>query len=221
FEKIGLPAEASAKAGPHPLIHFSTTELYPFEYIIKTVSKAGQSGAISRQPHFYASVHPGGNMKNHEGLKKYGAIVRYSFGRHPESPIRDFLYNPSEEELYTLVALFKHSNLLINHSSTTAVESMLADVPIINVKYGRPWDFWRWPKSPVCQDFQEHYDDLVNEGATAVVTSERELVQATQRYLEHPELDRDARQKTLKKMITTVDGTASEKVFQCIKEHAQ
>ena len=209
------------KDGPPPLIHFSTTELYPFEYIVKSVHKAVQKKQITHQPHFLASVHPGGKMENHDALKNYGAVVQYSFGRHPESPIRDFFYNPTEEELYLLIALFKYSNLLINHSSTTALESMLADVPIVNVKYGRPLDFWHWRKSPVFKDFQEHYADLVSDGATAVVTSERELIAATQNYLDHPELDHEARQKTLKKMITTTNGTASQKVFQKIKDQAK
>lgn len=206
FDYLGL-SDSSKK-----LIHVSTTELYPIDYVVKALQKF--------PAYVYASVHPGGHMANHEKLKKYGVIVRYSFGRHPKSPIKDFLYNPTEEELYLLVALFRHSNLIVNHSSTTALESMLADVPIINVKYGRPFNFWRWKKSPVFQDFQEHYVDLISDGATAVVTSKRELIQAVQKYLDHPELDRAARAKTLKKMITTTDGTASQKVFQKIKEVA-
>lgn len=196
-----------------PLIHVSTTELYPIDYVVKALQKF--------PAYLYASVHPGGSLENHKILEKYGAQVRYSFGRQPESPLKDFLYNPTEGELYMLVALFKHSNLLINHSSTTALESMLADVPIINVKYGQPFDFWRWKKSPVFRDFQEHYADLISDGATTVVESRRELIEATQRYLEHPEFDREARAKTLKKMITTVDGTASQKVLDKIKDMAR
>ena len=197
-----------------PLIHFSTTELYPMDYIVKAVAQNIQGANL------YASVHPGGNMANHESLKQTGAIVKYSFGRHPENPLEEFKYNPSLEELYLLVALFRHSDLLINHSSTTAIESMLADVPVINVKYGRPLDWWRFSHSPVSQDFHEHYADVVSDGATKVVKNKRQLVESVKYYLAHPEQDRSARQATLKKMITTTDGTGSQKVFDKIKSCA-
>lgn len=197
-----------------PLIHFSTTELYPMDYVVKAIAEKFPNTNL------YASVHPGGNMANHEALKQSGAVVKFSFGRHPENPLEEFKYNPTLEELYMLVALFKHNNLLINHSSTTAIESMLADVPVINVKYGRPLDWWRFSRSPVSQDFREHYVDVVSDGATKVVKNKRQLIQAAKDYLDHPESQRAERAKTLKKMITTTDGTASQKVFQKIKQCA-
>lgn len=208
FKYIGLPAEM---AGRSKLIHLSTTELYPIDYVAKAIPHVG---------YLYASVHPGGNMANHAKLKEYGAVVRYSFGRRDSAPHPDFLYNPTEKELYMLVALFKHSNLLVNHSSTTAIESLLADVPVINVQYGRPFDFLRWRKSPVYRDFKEHYADIISSKAATVVKNPRELIATINKYLAHPELDREARAKTLKKMITTTDGIASQKVFAKMKQLA-
>lgn len=203
-----------------PLIHFSTTELYPMDYVVKAVTAGIKSGAIPGNPYLYASVHPGGNMDNHVQLAEYGVTTRYSFGRQEKPILPEFAYLPSEEELYMLVALFIHAGVLINHSSSTALESLLGRTPVINVKFGRPFDWWRWYRSMVYRDFKQHYIDLIADGATHVVTSERQLIAATADSLKNPNKVEAARQNTIKRMITTVDGTASEKVLAYIKSKA-
>lgn len=200
---------------PHddrPLIHIATTELYPMDYLIKTIAEAHVG-------HLYASVHPGGDMSKHQVYaQKYGVTVRFSFGRREHSPHPAFKYNPTLDDIYMLVALFKYSDLLVNHSSTVAIESMATDVPIINVQYGKAFDWWRWYRSMVYRDFQQHYRDITDGGATTIITSERQLLTTLTDYLAHPEKKRAERKTTLKKLLTTVDGTASQKVWEYIKQ---
>lgn len=200
-----------------PLIHFPTTELYPMDYIVEAVSSAMKGNTLP-QAHLYASVHPGGNLDNHAELKKFGAQVRYSFGRRDTAPHPSFQYVPTQEEIYMLVALFTHADVLINHSSTTAIESFAGHTPVINVKYGKPLDWWRWKRSMVYRDFGEHYRDVLADQATFVVTSKAELIESTKQALEQPSVKEDAQAKTLSRMITTTDGTASEKVLAAIKK---
>ena len=199
---------------PHnsQLIHFATTELYSLDYVIQAV--AAQTPA-----HLYASVHPGGDINKHQPYaQKHGVTIRYSFGRQTNSPHPAFSYNPTLENIYLLVALFKHSDLLINHSSTVAIESFAGDTPVINVKYGRPLDWWRWYHSMVYRDFQQHYQDIINDGATKIVRNKSELLAAVNNYLKDPAADRAARAQTLKKMITITDGTSSQKILALIKK---
>lgn len=204
------------------LIHFATTELYSMDYVIQAVRNAIQRGAISDKLHLYASVHPGGDIQKHRSYaKKYDVTVRYSFGRREYAPHPDFLYNPTREEIYMLVALFRHTDILINHSSTVAVESLLANTPVINVKYGRPLDWWNWYRSMVYRDFQQHYQDLITDGATSIVANSRQLIATLNDYLKHPVPEQSARQKTLAKLVSTLDGTASHKVLDCIKKSAK
>lgn len=199
-----------------PLIHFSTTELYSFDYIAEIIFNAVKDGSIHYKPYIYASVHPGGKITNHEGLKKLGATVRYSFGRQDNPITPDFAYKPSTEDIWNLVGVFAHSNLLVNQSSTTAIESLLTDVPVINVAFGKRLDWWKWYRSMVYRDFGEHYADVTKDGATKVVKNPKQLVNAVNDYLKNPSLDHEKRQKTLKRMITTVDGTASKQVLDII-----
>ena len=115
-----------------------------------------------------------------------------------------------------LTALFKHADVLINHSSSTALESLIGETPVINIKYGQWWDFWKWHKSVIVRDFKEHYRDVTQDDPTYVVHSKRELKDALRETLNNPMTKKDAWQKTLQRMITTLDGTASEKVLQAI-----
>lgn len=209
FEYLGV-ADSSKK-----LIHIATTELYPMDYLVKAIATA----PLPYPTQLYASVHPGGNMNKHKTYaEKYSVAVRYSFGRQDNAPIPDFLYNPSVEDIYMLVALFKHSSVLVNHSSTVAIESFAADVPVINVKYGKPLDWWKWYRSMVYRDFQQHYHDVVSDGATKVVKNKRQLVNALDNYLKDPLQDQANRAKTLQKMITVVDGSASSHMMNLIKQ---
>ncbi len=204
-----------------PLIHFATTELYPMEYVVEAVYNAIHDGRIPKNPYLYASVHPGGNMKNHESLHMYDVTVRYSFGRTETAPHPSFTYLPTQEDIYNLVGVFKHADVLINHSSSTALESLIADTPVINVKYGKPLDWWRWYRSMVYRDFQQHYVDLIKDGATYVVKNKKQLVEAVSDALTHPTKKEDARRTTIERMITTTDGTASQKVLEALKTFAK
>ncbi|MEX2054857.1 MAG: CDP-glycerol glycerophosphotransferase family protein [Candidatus Andersenbacteria bacterium] len=212
---LGLP-DNGAK-----LVHIATTELYPMEYLVAAISKAVTDGTIPYPLHLYASVHPGGDIRKHEQYaRKYNVMVRYSFGRQSQAPLPNFLYNPSLEEMYMLVALFKHSDLLVNHSSTVAIESFLANVPVINVMYGKPLDWWRWHRSAVYKDFKEHYKYIVDSGASMLVRSKQELVAAITSCLETPQERQAERMQIVQKMITVADGTAGRRLLDKIKEVA-
>lgn len=203
-----------------PLIHVATTELYPMDYIVAAIREWITADNLRPAPYIYASVHPGGKLSKHANLQQYGVIVRYSFGRQSQAPHPDFLYNPKDVDIYMLVALFKHAAVLVNHSSSTALESLVAGTPVINVRYGRPLDWWRWYRSMVYRDFNEHYADLIRDGATYVVTNKQQLITSLKVSLADRTATEAARQKTVARLMTTTDGTAGRKVLQAIKRMA-
>ncbi|MFH1353928.1 MAG: hypothetical protein ABIH36_01445 [bacterium] len=196
------------------LIHVASTELYPSDYIIKAIADRGDC-------HILLSVHPGGNITFHRRYAEpYRAFVRYSFGRRRHSPVPEFTYNPTLDDLRLHAALFLHSDLLINHSSTVTIESLLADTPVINVKYGKPLDWWRWHRSMVYRDFNQHARIIIDSGATAVVHSRRELINAVAANLQDPAMHQAARRALAIKMVTITDGTAGRRLLDLIKNVA-
>lgn len=215
FEYLGFPDPSRL------LIHFATTELYPMGYIVKAIHNASRRGHIPAKINLFASVHPGGRIEAHRYLQeKYDTLVRYSFGRRESAPVPEFLYHPTLEEIYFHIALFKHADLLINHSSTVALESFAADTPVINVKYGQPYDLIKWRRSVIYRDFREHYQDILADKPTRVVLNAKQLVQSSASYLENPALDRENRRRNLQKMISITDGTAGRHFLSYLKQIA-
>ena len=216
FSYLGWPqAPESAR-----LLHFATTELYPFEYIIRATRAAIDRTALPKDLLLYASVHPGGDMSRHQHYTKYGVHVKYSFGRRERSVVPEFAYLPTTEEIYLLIALWRHAGVLVNQSSTVAIESMAADTPVINVTYGRPLDWWRWRRSMVYRDFAQHYRYITEHGGTRLVSNPRQLVEQLRQYLADPTADHTARQATLAHMITYTDGSSSERLLKYVKKCA-
>ncbi len=199
-----------------PFIHIATTELYPMEYIVQALRENIDSGAIPHNPYLYASVHPGGSMDRYEAFEKYGVTVKFSPGRRENATIPSFKYVPTDEDVFLSAGIFTHAGLLVNHSSTTALESLIANVPVINVRYGMILDWWNWYRSMVYRDFQQHYADLISDDATYVVRSKREFIEAARDALNNPSEKSAARDITVEKMITTIDGSASSQVLSFI-----
>jgi len=212
FEYIGLDPSKR-------LLHMATVELYDMSNVAEQVGIAKQEGKLPADLQLYASMHPGsGKPAMHQHwADKYGYTLRYSFGRRNNSPHKDFNFNPTPREMYMLVALWKYTDVMINFSSSAAVESMLGDRPTICVLYGKPLDWWNWRKSMVVKDFKEHYRDVVSGGGVRVIKKRKDLIPTINDYLEHPEKDRAGRVQSCKNIITTLDGDAGKKTFEVIQ----
>src|SRR3989344_5929406 len=202
------------------LIHLATTELYSSDYLVRALA-AARGRQLPKNFHLLVSVHPGGNLATHQAYAQGSSIyVRYSFGRYESSLIPDFRYRPTLENMRLHAGLFYHSNLLMNHSSTVTIESILADRPVINVKYGRPFDWLNWHRSMVYRDFKQHAKIIIDSDATTIAKSRRSLVAATARYLAHTEHHRPARANLARTMVTFTDGTAGQRLLDLIKKIA-
>ncbi len=209
-----------ANDSPAKIIHGATTELYPFDYVFRAIDRARSKKQIVMPLNLYASVHPGGNLKNHK-YERFGVITRHSFGRRANALHPDFAYLPTDEEAYLLVSLFQHSDVLINQSSTVAIESVRADTPVINVKFGRSLDWWRWRHSMVYRDFREHYRYITNCGGTSIVKNKRELILEINNTLAHPEIKKEERRTTARSLLTFTDGSSSQRLLDYVKEIAK
>ncbi len=199
------------------LLHLSTVELYDMSHVAHEIARAYRQGELPKDLQLLATVHPGGNFARHQAwAEPDGYFLRHTPGRHESGPHKDFLYNPTVEENALLMGLFREEDVLINFSSTVALEAMLMDTPTIGVKYGKPLDWWNWRRSAVVRDLNEHYQDLVRDGGIRVVAHRRDLVPAINQYLEHPEYDREERRLGCERLMTTLTGDATKKTFDVI-----
>lgn len=221
-EKLPSRKEVCEKLGLDPgkkILHFSTVELYKMTHVAKDISDAKKEGRIPSDLQLLATTHPGGKFEVHEKwAKELGFTLAATFGRHESGPHPDFVYNPVPYDNALLVALFKEDDIMINFSSTVALEAMLMDTPTIGVMYGKKWDWWNWRKSAVVRDFKEHYADLLSGGGIRVVKNKKQLVSAINEYLKNPEKDKAGREKSCEIIMTFLDGNASRRVFGVIEK---
>ncbi len=213
FEYLGLDPSKR-------LLHIATVELYDMSNVAEQIGIAKQDGSLPEDLQLYASMHPGsGKPSMHQHwADKYNYTLRYSFGRRDNSPHKDFNFNPTMREMYMLVALWKYTDVMVNFSSSAAVESMLGDRPTICVLYGKPLDWWNWRKSMVVKDFKEHYRDIVSGGGVRVIKKRPDLIPAINDYLEHPEKDRDGRVQSCKNIISFLDGSSCHRTMEEIQK---
>ncbi len=196
------------------VLHLATTELYDHGHVAKAISEAKARGDLPADLQLYASVHPGGKMERHKPwADAYGFTIRFSPGRREHAPHPDFRYHPSEQEMLTLVALFTHTDVAVNLSSTVALESCRADRPVVCAFFGKPWEWITWRRSMVVRDFREHYADLLRGGGIAVARNPRQLIQQIREYLAHPEKDRDGRRRSAERIAGTLAGDAADRVL--------
>lgn len=203
----------------HTVLHLATTELYDHGHVAKAIGEAKRRGKLPKSLQLYASVHPGGKMERHRPwAERQGFTIRFSPGRRENAPHPDFRYNPTREEMLRLVAFFKYTDVAVNLSSTVALESCVADRPVICAFFGKPLDWWTWHRSMVVRDFREHYADLLRGGGIAVARSPTALIRAIREYLEHPTKDRDGRRRSAEIIATTLAGDASERVLRALRD---
>lgn len=202
-----------------PVLHLATTELYDHGHVARAIGEAKQRGDLPADLQLYASVHPGGKMERHRSwAERYGFVLRYSPGRREDAPHPDFRYHPTREDMLHLVAFFTCTDVLVNLSSTVALESCLADRPTICAFFGKPFDWWGWNRSMVVRDFHQHYADLLRGGGIAVARNPRELVRTITTYLRDPARDRDGRRRSAETIATTLAGDASDRVLRVLRE---
>lgn len=211
FRALGAPPAAR-------LLHLATTELYDHGHVAKAIARAKRRGDLPADLFLYASVHPGGKMERHRPwAEAFGFTVRFSPGRTEDASHPDFRYQPTEEDLLLLVATFRHTDVMVNLSSTVALESCLADRPTVCAVFGKRFDWWNWRRSMVVRDFKEHYADLVRGGGITVAQNPQELVAALRAYLADPSKNHEGRRRSAEIIATTLAGDASARVLDVLQ----
>lgn len=219
------PEQTLSAFGLNPsgrVLHLATTELYDHGHVAKAIAEGKRRGDLPADLQLYASAHPGGKLERHKPwADEHGFTLRFSPGRQENAPHPDFRYNPSLHDMLLLASLFKETDVMVNLSSTVALESCLADRPTICAFFGKPWDWFTWYRSMVVRDFKEHYAAMLRGGGIAVARNPRQLVQTIREYLSNPAKDHEGRRRSAEIIATTVAGDASERVLKALKTFVQ
>lgn len=116
------------------------------------------------------------------------------------------------------VNTIRHADVLINLSSTVAIEAALCDRPVVNLDYDPA------PGAPQQELIREvnhlwnHYRPVAESGGVWLTNDLDETVKATRAYLDDPGRHRDERRRIAEWVCGPIDGQASKRMAQAILE---
>jgi hypothetical protein len=217
-DKSKLPDRASffRRVGADPdkaLITFAlcNERLCPDEFaVVERLWKAMREGALGRPSQLLCRVHPQaaafGRMFPDElrGLPDLLLDVPGRAGAHLD---RD----TSLDDMKHLAATMWHSDVLIQTSSTTAIDAAAMDTPVVSAAF----DGYRTlPDDQSVRKYHlyTHYKKLLALGGVRVAHSLEQLVEILRGYLDDPSRDREGRARIVERQCLAIDGKAGERM---------
>jgi hypothetical protein len=118
------------------------------------------------------------------------------------------------------VNVLRHSELVLNSSSTLTVDAAIVDKPVICLAYDLITD----EKFPLGRAYvysqSDHYKKLADSGGVWVVRSKDECLEAMKQYLENPELHREKRRELAELVTLMPAGNAGKRLADKLYEIA-
>jgi hypothetical protein len=209
-------------------IYFPTSSPKVYRHhvsIARVIAAAITDGRIRHDVQLLVRPHPAYYNRNRDKwnvaidaeLAEFRGIASQSNGRVVVDDVRVKMhvgtYDIDAGEQERLKALILHSDVMVNFYSTQAVEAAILDRPIVNVSFGtcRSVDL---PARVI--DTWDHYTRVLDTGGVARAYSEDALIDAVNRYLDDPTLDREGRQRIVDQEIPVNRGCAGRAIGEHI-----
>jgi hypothetical protein len=194
----------------------SPRELYPhFAHLIRALLQALNGGVWNQPVQLLVRVHP------RDRLDAYG-----EFQASPhlivEKPFRasaragDGLdVDVTADAQRHLANTMRHSDVVVQVSSTIAIEAAIFDTPVVNVAFDGP-EPAEWVKASRRYLSFTHFANILRHGAVHVAETPQQMVEAIGRYLADPSLDREGRRKVVLEQCQFLDGRSADRVAACV-----
>ena len=113
------------------------------------------------------------------------------------------------------VNLMTHSDVVINLASTTTIDAVLFDTPVVNVAYNPLLPPGRWNRAKGWYR-SSHFKHIMATGGTRLARSREELIRHVADYLDSPKLDAEGRERIRCEQCYRLDGQSSWRVAACV-----
>lgn len=170
------------------IFHTTVTKAYPFQKkYINDLIKLRDAKKIP-YVNFLIRVHPLDLIENYSEFKNIPDFCLEKSGENVEMSYADLL---------NLKYSLKYTDLNINYASTITIEACIFDKPVINIGY--------LDRFALAYEFN-HYLPIYESGAVKLAKTDDDLPILINRYLGHPELERDQRLVIVDKYVQFTDG---------------
>jgi hypothetical protein len=216
FSEIGLDPECR-------LIVLATQSpnIFPWNpELICMIAQAIVDGRLPKDCQLVARLHPL-HLRYDEGKSIYQDLLDeydrisdlYPFVifNHPNVLTKNLDAEMPPSEMIYVTNLLKHADVMINHFSTIAIESCIFNLPTINVGF-EPGDIrkkTRLKHSSKLAERRNHNQRIINTGGVRTAYNEEQLIDFTNQYLAHPEMDADARRRVVEQECGPEPGKSS------------
>jgi|SRR3989339_104577 len=123
-------------------------------------------------------------------------------------------WDPDWEEMVEFFNILYHMDLNVNSFSSLTLDSVCFDKPVVNVAFDvNPTSF----KDSIIHMYERaNYREVVVSGAVSMAYNQEEFKQSINKYLEHPELDHEARERLRRYLCGRLDGKAGDRIARHI-----
>lgn len=122
----------------------------------------------------------------------------------------------SGPDIVNWVNTFRHADVLVNLSSTTAIDAAIFDRPVINLDFDPEAG---QPNQMLIDDINHrwtHFKPIAESGGMWLVKNYDEMMDAVEAYLENPELHKEKRRWMAEYVCGDLDGNAGERMAEAI-----
>ncbi len=179
--------------------------------IVESIIKMLEEMPGEARPQLMVRISPKDLTGRFDELKRQYPQVLF-----PEVPWEAKWLTPKIEDAYMMANSIRHAAVGVNVGSTISLELCMFDKPVINVGYNpvgidiSPVDIPRYY-------FFDHYRPIVESRATLLAHSEDEMRALLEQTLNHPDINREPRQRLIREMFgNTLDGQSGRRVVECL-----
>ena len=163
-----------------------------------------------------AQLHPLDSLARYKGIAHSNLAFQVP-GAHLGSSGEQRLLDPNF--LVDLRDTLLYSDVVVNTSSTMSLDAVAIDTPVVNIAFDlEPTDYYKSRRRNY--DF-EHYQPIVESGATRIAWSFEEFVSLIRRYLGNPEMESPERARLRETMCYQLDGQSAWRVADYIHRALQ
>lgn len=181
---------------------------------LRMICEAIRSGAIAGQPNFIVRMHPFDRGESYQAVLAPYPNTRLERPFRLASPRSVYECLPTRADVAYYGSLMTHADVLINQASTTTLDALVTDTPVVNIAFDlapthaetsirRVYDF-------------THYRRIVDSQAVTLAHGPEQLFAELSKALTDPGAGRAYRAQALDQFVGASDGAAATRVARAI-----
>lgn len=150
-----------------------------------------------------------------EAELKRRPFLHYDYPGMRFSAKRGIDWDMGFEDLTHLTDTLYYMDLLICYASSMSIDAAFFGKPVINIGFEIREQRYL-DKSPTQFYQMTHYKNALDTGGIRLVKTKKELVDWIKKYVEHPELDREERNRLVAEQCQFIDGKSGERIANVV-----